>query len=176
MPVAQPADQRLRGEVDQHHLVGVAEHRVGHRLPHPHPGQLGDLVVQRLEVLDVDGREDVDPGGQRVGDVLVALAVLEPRRVGVGELVDQRQLRVAREQRRQVHLGGDGAAHLDLAPRHELQPARLLARLRPVVRLQVADHHVAPGDQLGLALLQHPVGLADPRRHPQEDLQPAGHR
>ncbi len=94
---AQACHQGLGREVDQHHLVGGAEHRVGHRLAHPHPGQLGDPVVERLEVLDVDGREDVDPGRQHVGDVLVALLVLEPGRVAVGELVDQRQLRAAGE-------------------------------------------------------------------------------
>ena len=44
-------------------------------------------------MLDVDGREDVDPGGEHVVDVLVALLVLDARGVGVGELVDQAQLR-----------------------------------------------------------------------------------
>ena len=110
LPGAQAGDQRLGGEVDEDDLVGGAEDRVGHRLPHPHPGQLGDLVVERLEVLDVDGGEDVDPGREHVGDVLVALLVLEARRVGVGELVDQRQLGRAGEQRRQVHLLDDDVA------------------------------------------------------------------
>ena len=88
----QALDQGLRGEVDQDHLVGLAEHRVGDRLADPHAGQLGDLVVQRLQVLDVDGREDVDSGREHVGDVLVALRVLDAGSVGVGELVDQGQL------------------------------------------------------------------------------------
>ena len=63
---AQALDQRLGGEVDQHHLVGLAEHGVGDRLADPGAGQLGDLVVERLEVLDVDGREDVDSGREHV--------------------------------------------------------------------------------------------------------------
>ena len=126
-----------------------AEHRVGHRLPHPHPGQLGDLVVERLEVLDVDGREDVDPGREHVGDVFVALLVLEARRVGVGELVDQRQLGRAGEQRRQVHLlDARRRGSATAAARHHLQPARLVAGLLAFVRLQVADHDVAAGRRL----------------------------
>ena len=44
-------------------------------------------------MLDVDGRVDVDSGLEDVVDVLVALRVLEARRVGVGKLVDQSQLR-----------------------------------------------------------------------------------
>jgi hypothetical protein len=36
------------------------------------------------------------------------------------------------------------------------------------VGLEVADHHVAARLGLRLALLQHPVGLADAGGHPQE--------
>ena len=73
-PALQPLDQRGRREVDEHDLVGLREHRVRERLAHAHAGQLRHLVVERLEVLDVDGRVDVDAGVQHVGDVLVALA------------------------------------------------------------------------------------------------------
>jgi len=55
-------------------------------------------------VLDVDRREHVDPGREDILDVLETLGVLGPRRVRVGELVDQAQLRLAREHRRKVHL------------------------------------------------------------------------
>ena len=47
-------------------------------------------------MLDVDGGEDVDAGRADVGDVLVALGVLDTGDVGVGELVDQAQLRPPR--------------------------------------------------------------------------------
>ena len=58
----------------EHDLVGLGQHAVGHRLAHAHAGELGDVVVERLEVLDVDRGEDVDAGVEHVGDVLVALA------------------------------------------------------------------------------------------------------
>ncbi len=167
----QAGDQRLGSEVDQDHLVGLAQHRVGDRLPHPRPGQLGDLVVERLQVLDVDGREDVDPGGEHVAHVFVALLVLDAGRVGVGQLVDQRQLGRAGQQRRQVHLLEVGVAVGDAAPRNRLQALGQGRGLRPLVGLHVADRHVAPGLLLGMSLLQHPVGLADPGRHADEDLE-----
>ena len=119
----QPGDQVLGREVDEHDLVGLGQLGVGHRLAHLDAGQLGHLVVERLEVLDVDGREDVDPGGEHVGDVLVALGVLEPGRVGVRELVDQAQLRAAGEDARQVHL-------LELHAAVGDAPARRAARAR----------------------------------------------
>ena len=100
----QPLDQRLRRDVDQHDLVGDADHRVGHGLADADAGQLGDLVVEALQMLDVDGREHVDPRRQHVLDVLVALLVLDSGSVGVRELVDQAQLRRAAQDRRQIHL------------------------------------------------------------------------
>ncbi len=167
---AQTLDQGLGGEVDQHHFVGRAEHRVRHGLPHPHPGQLRHPVVERLEVLDVEGRVNVDPGRQHVSDVLVALAVLESRRVAVGKLVDQRQLRVASQDPRQVHLLDLDLAVGNPAPGDDLQPDGLVAGLLAFVRLQVADRDIAPGLPLGPALLQHAVGLPHPGRHAEEDL------
>ena len=38
---AQAGDQRLRREVDEHDLVGLAEHAVGQRLAHARAGELG---------------------------------------------------------------------------------------------------------------------------------------
>ena len=82
----------------------LGEDRVGDRLAHAHAAELGDLVVERLEVLDVQRREHVDAGVEHVRDVLVALGVLEPGRVRVRELVDQAQLGGASQDRGQVHL------------------------------------------------------------------------
>ena len=113
LALAQALDQRLGREVDEHDLVGRGEHAVGEGLAHAHAGQLGDAVVQALEVLDVDGREHVDAGVEHVLDVLVALGVLDARRVRVRELVDQAQLGRALEDGGQVHLLEDAAAVLD---------------------------------------------------------------
>src|SRR5262249_41041565 len=68
------------------------------------------------------------------------------------------------------HLLDDRLADRHMAAAHHLQAARLGARLLALVRLQVADRDIAAGVGFGLALLQHPVGLADPRGHAEEDL------
>ena len=167
---AQPGDQRLGREVDEHDLVGLAEDAVGQRLPHPGPRELGDLVVERLEVLDVDGREDVDAGAEHVLDVLEALRVLRARRVRMGELVDEAELGGAAQDRQAVHLVERDVAIASRgggAPPPGRPPA---PRSRAGVRLEVADHDVPAGLRLGLALLQHPVGLPDAGGHAQEDL------
>ena len=130
-----------------------------------------DLVVEALEVLHVDRREHVDPGLEHLAHVLVALLVLDARRVGVRELVDQAQLRPAREHRRQVHLLQRPAAIGHGASRDHLEALCLRDRLRAAVRLEVADHDVAAVVGLGGALLEHAVGLAHARGHADEDLQ-----
>ena len=74
-----------------------------------------------LEVLDVHRRHDVDAGIADDLDVLPALVARRPRHVRVGELVDQRDRRLAREDRVGVHLLDDDAAVLDPAARHDLE-------------------------------------------------------
>ncbi len=58
--VRHPPAQRVGRHVDQLDLVGGADHLVRHGLALPDPGDPLDLVVERLEVLDVDGGDDVD--------------------------------------------------------------------------------------------------------------------
>ena len=88
-------EQVVGRDVDQHHLVGIVEDRVGHRLPDGDAGDAADDVVQAFEMLDVEAREDVDAARQQLVDVLPALRVARPRRVGMRELVDEDQRRVA---------------------------------------------------------------------------------
>src|SRR5664280_2603152 len=132
---AQAPNQRLWGEIDQHDLVGRREDVVGDRLAYDRAGQLGHLVVEALQVLHVDRREHVDSRVEHVAYVLIALLVLDARRVGVRQLVDQAQLGLAREHRRQVHLLQRFVAVLDVAARDDLQPIRLSDGLVATMRL-----------------------------------------
>ena len=94
LALLQPLDQLVGRDVDDLDL-GAFEHPVGHGLAHPHLGEGGDDVVEAFEMLDVDRREDVDAGGEQFLDILIALGVAAAGGVGVGELVDQHELRAA---------------------------------------------------------------------------------
>ena len=162
--VGQPPAQRLGGHVDQLDLVGGPHHRVGHRLVLGDPGDPLHHVVERLEMLQVDGGDDVDAGVEQLLDVLPSLGVLGPGSVGVGQLVHQHQLRLAGQQPVDVHLLEGLAPVLDGATGEDLQIADLGVGLGPAVLLHPADHHVGAPFLPAPALVEHGVGLADPRR------------
>ena len=132
----------LGAHVDQLDLVGGADDGVRHGLALRDAGDALHHVVQGLEVLDVDGRDDVDAGVEQLVDVLPALGVAAARRVGVGQLVDQRHRRLAGEHGVEVHLLERGAAVLHRAPRDDREVAELARGARPAVGLDVADDHV----------------------------------
>ena len=80
---------------------------------------------------------------------------------------------VAGEDRVGVHLLDDDAAVLDPPARHDLEAVEELDRARPAVRLDEADDEVGAAAEPAVALLEHPVGLADAGRHAEVDAQPA---
>ena len=73
LSVAEALDQILGRQIDELDVVGALEDHVRHGLPHPHPGDPCNDVVQALEVLDVDGGVDLDAGVEELLDVRVAL-------------------------------------------------------------------------------------------------------
>ena len=111
--VRHPAADRLGGHVDELDLVGPPDDGVGDRLLLLDAGDLLDDVVDRLEVLDVQRRDHGDPGVEERLDVLPALLVARARDVRVGELVDERDLGPAGDDRVDVHLLERRAAVLD---------------------------------------------------------------
>ena len=128
--VRHAAPQRLRRHVDELDLVGAAHDVVGDRLALLHAGDALDDVVHRLEVLDVERRDDVDPRLEQLLDVLPPLLVAGPGNVRVRELVDQRDVGCAGEHRVDVHLLELGAAVLDPAAGNDLEVADLLRGAR----------------------------------------------
>ncbi len=69
----------------------------------------------------------------------------------------------------------DQVAERHLQARDDLEPIGERRRLRPVVRLQVADDDVAPLGLCLLSFLEHAVGLADAGGHAEQDAVVAGH-
>ena len=101
----QALQQSLDGEVDELDLVGCFHHRIRNRLPHMHAGHLRDDVVQAIQMLHIQGGEDVDTGAEELLDVFPALGVAGAGDVGVRQLVHQDQFGPAGEGGVQVEFG-----------------------------------------------------------------------
>ena len=160
LAILQPLDQLGWRQVDQPNLGRLIENAVWDGLAHHDAGDLGNDVVEALQVLDIECGVDVDAGSQQILDVLVALGMARAGRVGVGQLVHQRQPRLPGQHRVHVHLAEDGAAVFNDAPREDVQPIEQCIRLGSAVGLDVAHDQI---DALGSPLLgglQHGIGLA----------------
>ena len=151
-----------------------ADDGVGDRLLLPDAGDPLDDVVERLEVLDVHGGDDVDPGVEQLLDVLPALLVPRARGRSCG-----------RARRRGPPRGRGRGSRRGPSPRTTCRGGRpwrrgitgrsreLLGGARPVVGLDVADDDVGAALGAAPALVEHGEGLADARRGAQVDAQAA---
>ena len=164
-------DQVFGRQVDQLDGIGAVEDRIRHRLAHAHPRDLRDDVVQAFDVLDVDGGIDVDAAVQDLLHVEVALRMAAAGRVGVGEFVDQDDLRPAGEDGVEVHLLEPAALVLDAPARNDLETLEQRLGLLPAVGFDDADDDVVAVLLAGARRLQHFVGLADAGSGADEDAQ-----
>ena len=169
----EPLDQLLRGDVHQFDGVGAVNDAVGQGFAHANAGNAGDDVVQAFDVLDVEGGVDVDAGLEQLDNVEIALGMAAAGRVGVGQFIDQRQLRPTRQQPVQIHLGQQLALVADRSARHDLDAGKQRFRFLAPMRLDDTRHHIDAFAAAGLRLQQHLECLADTRRGAEEDLQPA---
>ena len=129
-------------EIDQLDRVGAIEHGVRHGLAHAHAGDLGDDVVEALDVLDVDGGIDVDAVLQQLFDVEIALRMTAAGRVGVGELVDQHDLRPAGDDGVEVHFLERLALVFDASARNDFEAVQQRLGFLASVGLDHADDDV----------------------------------
>ncbi len=156
--------------VDQLDLIRLAQHPVRNPLPDLHPGDLLHRVGDALQVLDVHGRDHVDPGLEKLQHVLPALLVgPRARHVGMSELVDEGDLRVPGQHGAEVHLRERRAPVLHQPARDRLQAFSHLLGVEPAVRFDEPDHHVCSPLGSTPAFVEHGVGLAHAGRRPQID-------
>ncbi len=174
--VRHPAAQRLGGHVDELDLMGAADDLVRHGLVLRHAGDLLDDVAEGLEVLDVDGGDDVDSGGEELFDVLPAFGVAGPGagRVGVGEFVDEGDLGAAAQDGPEVQLGALPSAAGVAGAGHDLEALEHLLGVRAVVALGESHDDVGAAEGAAPALVQHAVGLAHAGGGAEEDFELAG--
>ena len=169
--VGHAPSQCLGRLVDEVHLVGSPNQRVGNDLALRRPGDALDDVVERFEVLDVDRRDHVDARVEEQLDVLVALRCATPRDVGVGELVDETDTRRPLDDGVDVHLLELRTAIGQVPSRHHLEITDLLDGARPAVGLHHPDDDVGAALSATMSLLQHGVGLAHTRCRAEVDAE-----
>ena len=174
LPFLEPLDQIVGSQIDELDGVGAVEDRVGDGLAHADMRDLGDDVVEALDVLNIDGGVDVDAVVEQLLDIEVALGMTAAGRVGMGELVHQRDLRVAGDNGVEIHLLEPLPLVFETPARDDLETVEQSLRLLAAMRFDDADHDIVAVLLPGASLLQHLVGLADAGSRADENLEPAG--
>ena len=163
-------DQILGRKVDQLDVAGKIDDRIRHGLADSDFGDSGDDVVQAFDMLDVEGRIDVDSGGEQLLDIHVALGMPALRRIGMGKLVDQNEGGPSGQNGVDVHFGEPMALIGDDPARDDFEPLKKRFGLLAAMRLGDADDDI---DAFGLFCPrrgQHFIGLADAGRGAEKDL------
>ena len=171
LALLQALNQVVGREVDKLDGVGTVEDRVRYGLAHADAGDLRHHVVQALDVLDVERGVDVDALAQELLDIEIALGMPAASGIGMGELIDERQVWAARDEGVEIHLLERVILVRDGAARNDLKAVEQGLGLFAAVRLDDADDHVGAVFRSGPGLLQHLVGLAYARSGTEEDLQ-----
>ena len=172
LAVLETLDQFIRRQVDDFQL-GSFKHAIRHGLAHPHMGERGHDIVETFDMLDVDGREDVDAGFQQFLDILIALGVAAPRRIAVRQFIDQNELRPSFQYGIEIHLAKAMPLMLDDAARNDLMAMHQRFGFPAPMRLHDTDHHIAPRLAAMTSVRQHLPGLAHTRRRTQKHLETA---
>jgi hypothetical protein len=170
----QALDQIVGRDVDKLDGVGAIKNRVRHGLAHAHVRDLRDHIVEALDVLDVDGGVNVDVVTEQLLHVEVALGMAAAGHVGVGELVDQYDLRVAGDDGVEIHLLERLSPVFEPLAGSDLEPLEQGLRFLAPVGFDDADDDIVAVLLPGAGLLQHLVGFADAGSGAHKDLEPAG--
>src|ERR1043165_338195 len=103
-PFLEASDQVVRRQVHQFDGIGAVEYGIRYSLAHANVGNLRDDVIQAFDVLDVDGRIDVNPCVKQFLHVEIALRMTAAGRVGVSKLIDEGDSRPSRQDGIDVHV------------------------------------------------------------------------
>ena len=167
------SNQILGRKVDQLDVAGEIDHRIGHGLADSNFGYSGNDVVQAFDMLDIEGRIDIDPGDEQLLDIHVAFGMPALRRIGMRKLVDQDEARPSRQNSVKVHFGERVALVIDDPARDNFEPLQKRLGLLTAMRLGDADDDIGAFGLFCPRCRQHFIGLADARRGAEKDLQAA---
>ena len=168
LPCRQPIADSLLRKIHEFDLVGSSHDCIGDRLALQDAGDLEHDVVERLQMLDVQGREHIDSGAEEIVDVFPALLVTAPGHIGVSELVDQHQAGMPGQHRVDVHFLEGPVPVGDAAAGHDLEVADSGGGVDAAVGLDDPDYDVAAFGPLGVALIEHGKGLPDAGSGPEK--------
>ncbi|SQE13500.1 hypothetical protein BP312_01351 [Bordetella pertussis] len=170
--LAQAAQQFVGRQVHQDDLVGGIEYRVWHGFAHAHSGDAADRLVQAFQVLDVEGGPDVDAGRQQFLDVLPALGVARPGRVGVRQFVEQQQAGPARHGGLQVEFAQAASLEVERLQGQGRQRIEQRGGVGAAVGFDQPRHDIHALRGLGARRGQHGIGLAYAGAGAEVDAQP----
>lgn len=127
VPPAHPRYQRLGRHIADHNLIGTVEYPVGHLLANTDSGECLNARGKAVNMLDVDGGENVDATVEQQQHVFVALTMAASFDVRMCQFVDKRYLRGSSQNGVDIHLREQSALVLHLAASYLFQ---LVGQLR----------------------------------------------
>ncbi len=169
--MGEPAPQRFRCDVDQLDLSCFSDDFVGHGFALLDAGDLGDDVVEALQVLNVERRDHGDPGIKQRFDVLPPLGIDAARDIAMRIFVDQRHLRPTPQHRVDIEFREQGSAVGNVVRRNDFDAFDEFADLLAAVRLHYRRDDVGAALQPAMRLAEHRAGLADSGGRAEVDAQ-----
>src|ERR1700682_5515442 len=165
--------QGFRSEVHHYGFGGSEGDPVRNGLAHGDAGYGAYDGGNALDVLNVECGHNVDFCGQEFLHVFVTLAVLAPRDIRMGKLVDQNHLRAACENGVDVHLLEDCSFVFDCFPRDRLNICEEFFDAFAAVSFHDTDHDVLATASAPERLAPHAKGFADTGSVAEEKLENA---
>ncbi len=169
----EPLDEIIGRKINQFNIVGPVNDAVWHGFAHADAGDLRNHIVEAFDMLDIERGINIDPPCQNFLDILIALGVTAARRIGVGQLIHQNQLRLSFKDRVDVHLIEPMAMIGNFGAVDDFKSIDKRFGFLAPMRLDNADHDInvvslarAPGHQ-------HFVGFTDAGSCSQKYLQTA---
>ena len=122
-------------------------------------------------MLHVKCRVNIDAGIEQFEHVLITLRMTRSRRVCMRKFIDNGETGMPCENCIEIHFAERRSAIFNLRTRHDRHSFGERLGFFTSVRLDNANHHFRTLLQSLLRRLQHRVGLAHARRHPEKNLE-----
>src|SRR5712691_7100802 len=111
-------------------------------------------------MLGVEGRNYINPLIKQLLSILIAPAMLRSCNDGVGQLVDNREFRLARQEGVNVRFFEDHATIRNLVQRDALEISHSGSGSGPAMRLDEPEHYIMSFRMELVGLFEHSIGLA----------------